>query len=249
MTAAGLFLLVMVSIKPWIFLPLAAAWLVPVADESNLEKDYAILGGAEVLDDRCVRLTPDARWASGSAWAKAPVNLDEPFDVEVSLRFGNKDGLGADGIVFVLTTSPRTGWRGEGIGFAGLRNAVGIELDTYQNRHRGDPAADHLALLLNGVVHRNGSHVVEVGNLEDGRAHALRVTWTPKAKTLAVALDGERVATFPGAAVRDRLGAGPVYWGFTAATGRKTNAHDVCVADRAVAAPASGWWSWLFSAR
>ena len=110
-----------------------------------------------------------------------------------------------------------------------MRGALGIEFDTYQNRRQGDPAADHLALLVNGHTYHGGAEVVELPNLEDGRRHALSVTWAPKADVLTVSLDGETLARYPGRIVRQVFGGQSVVrWGLTAGTGRKTNRHDVC---------------------
>jgi hypothetical protein len=218
-------------LKNTLLASLLVAWIAPppAADEKAVES-FELHGAATALDAECVRLTPDAPWASGSAWSKTPLDLAEPFDLRMHLAFGETDALGADGIVFVLGPRRDTGWRGEGIGYAGLRDALGIEIDTYQNWRQGDPSADHLALLAHGHVGHRGSPVVELPNLEDGQKHAFRVTWSPEADALKVFLDGELRATYPGAVVRGVLGEdATVSWGLTAGTGRKTNAHDVCV--------------------
>lgn len=212
--------------------PLLLSWLGPAPTPTTRPVDaLSLMGTSAVLDARCIRLTPDAGWASGSAWSKATVDLSEPFSVEAQLRFGNKDELGADGIVFVLSDTPALGWRGEGLGVAGLQGSVGIEIDTYQNRHRGDPAADHLALVLNGVpyhAHDYGTPLA-LPNLEDGRLHSFEVNWDPKKDILTINLDRNHVASFSGQVLRNHLPeASRLHWGFTASTGRKTNAHDVC---------------------
>ena len=212
---------------------LAASFLFTPEKNRHVVDAYEVRGVARVLDDKCVRLTPDAPWARGSVWAKETLDLSKPFDVTVSLRFGDRDALGADGIVFALSPTRATGWQGEGKGYAGLRGSVGIELDTYQNRRSGDPADDHLGLLLNGSPRHRDFAPVSVPNLEDGRSHALRVEWAPSADELRVHLDGAHRANYPGAVVRHVLGSGSrVSWGLTSATGRKSNPHDVCFAAR-----------------
>lgn len=212
---------------------LAASFLFMLEKKERVDGDYEMRGAARMLDNGCVRLTPDAPWSKGSVWTKQMLDLSRPFDVTVSLRFGDRDALGADGIVFALSPVRATGWRGEGIGYAGLRGSVGIELDTYQNRREGDPAEDHLGLLLNGSpIHRDFVPVA-LPNLEDGRPHALRVQWTPAADELRVYLDGEHRASYPGPVIREVLGTGSkVSWGLTAGTGRKSNPHEVCFESR-----------------
>lgn len=206
------------SILPW-----------PFAEDRSVE-GFELHGSASALDSGCVQLTPDVRWSSGSAWSRRPLDLGRPFDLSMRLFFGDRDALGADGIVFALTTNGGTGYRGEGLGYAGLRTSLGIELDTYQNRRQNDPTADHLALLINGVpYHRSQAGLVELPNLEDGKQHAFRVTWAPDESELKVYLDGKHLATYPGWVVRRLFGSkASVSWGLTAATGRKTNAHVVC---------------------
>lgn len=217
-------------VKHILLTSLFVAFITPTKKQTPVTA-FELDGSAAVLGKDCIRLTPDVQWASGSAWAKDAINLDQPFDLEMSLVFGQRDELGADGIVFVLAPTRRTGWRGEGLGFLGLRDALGIEFDTYQNYRQNDPVADHLALVTNGfVAHRGGEDsVVELPNLEDGKRHPVRVTWNPTDGKLNVFVDGVLRATYPEAVVRGVFGnTKRVYWGLTASTGRKTNAQDVC---------------------
>lgn len=209
---------------------LILAWIFPAPPAAKAPPSLELQGSAARLDQSCVRLTPDEPWASGSAWAKSALSLNQAFDLEMSLAFGVKDRLGADGVVFVLAPQRRTGWRGEGLGFAGLRGSVGIEIDTYANYRQNDPEADHLALVLDGRPSHHGSYgVVDLPNVEDGRRHAFRIKWSPKADTLEVFFDGELRATYPGQIIRHVLGDDAVVnWGLTAGTGRKSNAQDVC---------------------
>lgn len=229
-------------LKSSLLAPLVVAWftLSPPPTVKRSVDEFTLQGTAAVLDENCIRLTPDTRWASGAAWSKTPINLKESFDVTVNLGFGSRDALGADGIAFVLTARPRLGWRGEGMGFAGQRASLGIELDTYQNWRENDPAADHLALVTFGTVFHPRdednpwdlprSGIVELPNLEDGRRHALRVRWSPNTNVLEVFVDGTLRATYPGALIQRVFGnQSQVTWGLTAATGRKTNPHDVCL--------------------
>ncbi len=193
--------------------------------------DFELGGSAFLLSDECIRLTPDQQYVSGSAWFRSPVDLNRPFEMKVKLVLGQKNEDGADGIVFVFHPSKQTGFRGEGMGFAGLVPSLGIEFDTYQNFHLNDSAADHLALMANGQLF-HGEDVfrpVELGNLEDGKRHPLRLTWDPGAG-LKIVLDGKVRAAYPAAAVKGIFGDNfTVYWGMTAGTGRLSNVQDVCI--------------------
>ncbi|MEL7162816.1 MAG: L-type lectin-domain containing protein, partial [Bacteroidota bacterium] len=128
----------------------------PLLAQSSVE-DFKLGGNARILNDECIRLTPDVQFVSGSAWYEKPIDLSQPFELMVCLVFGERDELGADGIGFIFHPTMRTGYRGEGMGFAGLYPSLGIEFDTYQNFHLADPVADHVAINANGQPHHYAS--------------------------------------------------------------------------------------------
>ena len=194
--------------------------------------DFNLGGNARILNDECIRLTPDAQFASGSAWYDKPIDLRMPFEITVCLVLGKNDDLGADGIGFVFHPTPRTGYRGEGMGFAGLNPSLGIEFDTYQNYHLADPPEDHVAIMVNGQTHHYASvdGPNPVPNLEDGNKHLLWINWDPVNQQLSVQLDGQNRAGMKADIVNEIFRGNPtVYWGVTAATGRKTNYQDICI--------------------
>ncbi|MEO1171154.1 MAG: L-type lectin-domain containing protein, partial [Myxococcota bacterium] len=210
----------------------ATVLLMPsLAWAQNSVEEFALGGSASLVSRDCIRLTPDEQFVSGSAWYKAPVNLTRPFEMELKIVLGEKDLEGADGIVFVFHPSPQTGWRGEGMGFAGLVPSLGIEFDTYQNFHLNDPAVDHLALLIDGEMYHGPETLkpVAFNNLEDGKRHPLKITWEPS-RGLKILLDGKLRAAYPPAVVKNTFSGTPiVYWGMTAGTGRLSNYQDVCI--------------------
>ncbi|MEN0061081.1 MAG: L-type lectin-domain containing protein [Myxococcota bacterium] len=219
--------------RRWLFPGLVVALLTPgLANAQSSIQDFKLGGSARVLSQECIRLTPDQPYTSGSAWFNQAIDLKQSFEMRLDVVLGKKDVEGADGIVFVFHPTPQTGFRGEGMGFAGLVPSVGIELDTYQNFHLDDPFLDHVALMSNGEsFHGGGSGTppVEVGNLEDGQRHPLRITWKPGGK-LQVYLDNKLRAAYSAEAVMRTFGGqSTVYWGMTAATGRLSNAQDVCI--------------------
>ncbi|MEL6340181.1 MAG: L-type lectin-domain containing protein [Myxococcota bacterium] len=211
---------------------LVGTLLSPPAHAQSSVNEFRLGGSAVVLDDECIRLTPDGPYTTGSAWFERPVDLSEPFEVRMSIVLGDKDREGADGIVFVFHPEMSTGFRGEGMGFSGLVPSLGIEFDTYPNLHLNDPAGDHLALMVNGQRYHgiDSTEPVALGNLEDDARHPLRIRWNPKAGSLKVVLDNRAIATFGADVVHSLFGADAVvYWGMTAATGRLHNAQDICI--------------------
>lgn len=209
----------------WIATLLAPAW-----GQASMVRDFRLEGSAALHGDDCIRLTPDVPYQTGSAWFREPIDLSKPFDMRVQVVLGTKDTQGADGIVFVFHPQGETGYRGEGMGFAGLEPSLGIELDTYRNDHLADPLADHVALMRNGRSwHGADALPTMLPDLEDGKRHSLGIVWRPDPGKLEVHLDGELRATYPGSVVQQTFGGTPkVYWGMTAGTGRLSNAQDVC---------------------
>lgn len=206
----------------------AAALIPATAQGQTRVQDFELGGSATVLDEQCIRLTPDQPYVTGSAWFEKPIDLSRPFDMRVSLVLGTKDAEGADGIVFVFHPAMQTGFRGEGMGFAGLVPSIGVEFDTYRNLHLADPESDHLAIMRNGERH-HAAPPLPLGNLEDGQRHPLRIAWAPE-RGLEIQLDGKSVALYPSELVARTFGSTPVvYWGVTAGTGRLSNAQDVCI--------------------
>lgn len=194
--------------------------------------DFELGGSATKISEQCIRLVPDRPYDSGSAWYKKAIDLNAPFEMEVCLILGCKDEEGADGIVFVFTPFARTGFWGEGMGFAGLRPSLGIEFDTYQNYHLADPEEDHISVMANGETYHGYSLVkpVTVPNLENCERHPLRILWKPEESLLEIYLDNELRATYAGDLVREVFkGNSGVYWGITSATGRLSNDHDICI--------------------
>ena len=123
------------------------------------------------------------------------------------------------------------GYRGEGMGFAGLRPSLGIEIDTWENDHLADPPEDHIAILQDGYVMHlyNLAGPAIVPNLEDCQLHEFRIEWDQPTFTLSISIDGIDRLSYQGDIVKDIFFGNPqVFWGVTAATGRYNNRHDIC---------------------
>ena len=134
-------------------------------------------GDAILTGNNCYQLTPAMDWSSGSLWYKEAISLAAPFEMELDLFLGCKNEDGADGMVFVFHPhARRTGYRGEGMGFAGLVPSLGIEIDTWHNFHLMDPSYDHLAVLRDGVIQHDYSLAgpVRITNLEDCKTHKVQ---------------------------------------------------------------------------
>jgi len=187
---------------------------------------------ATKLSDECFQLTEDRLWAGGTIYYPNKIDLTSNFDMELDVFLGCKDADGADGMVFIFSPKMAMGREGEGIGYGGVSPSIGIEIDTWQNEHIGDPYYDHIAILQNGNLnHRNGlTKPVNLGkNIEDCQNHRLRITWNALDKRLAVGLDGKQIVDLQKDLVQDIfLGESEVFWGVSSATGKFSNEHKVC---------------------
>lgn len=194
--------------------------------------DFRLDGDARQSGGNCITLTPDYQWSSGSIWYKKAISLKSSFDMQLRVMLGCKDRDGADGMVFVFHPyAERTGYRGEGMGFAGLNPAIGIEIDTWQNEHLGDPWQDHVAILRDGSVNHgfNLAGPKWISNIEDCREHDLNINWAANTQTLSVRIDGKEVISLKRDLVRTIFkGKDKVFWGVTSATGNYNNRQAVC---------------------
>ena len=194
--------------------------------------NFRLSGDAYVSGDNCFRLTEAVDWAGGSIWYRDAIDLNMPFEMELNLMLGCKDRDGADGMVFIFHPyAMMTGRPGEGMGYSGLRPSLGIELDTWENEHLGDPPQDHIAILYDGSPAHwyNLAGPVKLPNLEDCRPHRMYVKWDPKYQLLSIAIDGVERIRYKGDIIQEAFGGNSeVYWGVSAATGRYNNRQEIC---------------------
>jgi outer membrane protein OmpA-like peptidoglycan-associated protein len=194
--------------------------------------NFRLSGDAYMSGGNCFRLTEAMDWSGGSIWYRDAIDLKEPFAMELNLMLGCKDRDGADGMVFIFHPyAMMTGRPGEGMGYSGLRPSLGIELDTWENEHLGDPPQDHIAILSNGSPAHwyNLAGPVKLPNLEDCRPHRIYVKWDPGYDLLSIAVDGVERIRYQGDIIQDAFdGISEVYWGVSAATGRYNNRQEIC---------------------
>ena len=178
----------------------------------------------------CYLLTDELATQAGSIWSPNSIEMTNTFDFTFDINLGDKDADGADGLVFVIRTTPGApGGSGDGIGYADILNSIGVEVDTWQNGIHGDIANDHMGMNSNGEVDHALIAPIDMGNVEDGMNHLFRVTWDPATMELEVFWDGSSMFVYTGDMVTDFFEGDPeVYFGWTGATGGANNRHVVC---------------------
>jgi hypothetical protein len=158
---------------------------------------------------------------------------------------------GGDGFAFVVQNAslrfPRglaLGDGGGGIGYNGIANSLAVEFDTLQNPpgefegELGDPNGNHISIQTRGTLPNSAGSTFSLGSttqgppaiplLADGNVHTTKVAYVPG--TLTIFLDN---LTKPVLSVPVDLGTtlsldnGQAWIGFTAATGGRSQAHDI----------------------
>ncbi|MCL6641257.1 MAG: PEP-CTERM sorting domain-containing protein [Candidatus Rokubacteria bacterium] len=179
---------------------------------------------------------------SASAFSTSTVSLENQasfstlFQFRISNPIGirDRDGVGADGIVFVVQTVSNTaGGGGGGIGYSGLADSVGVEIDTWQNFEFGDTDGNHIGIDTEGnIVSLLVAPIVFPPRLNDGTDWFLWVDYDGATDQFEVRLaqSNSRPATPLLSLTLDLpaiLGSTDVFAGFTSGTGAAGGVHDI----------------------
>ncbi len=194
---------------------------------------FILNGSASSLGGDCYQLTPDVGGQAGSIFSQNTIDLTQAFNLDATLFFGCKDANGADGIVFILTTSNTAlGNGGGGIGYEGITPSIAVEYDDYFNSGYNDPVPDHMAVTSNGVMNHssstNLSGPINLTNIENCMEHCFAISWDPDSLILTATLDGDTISYSGDIVANIFSGNSQVYYGFSAGTGSLSNIHRVC---------------------
>lgn len=148
-----------------------------------------------------LRLTASDSFLTGSAWYPRQMNVREGFETTFAFRISNPSTFcktmddvytncrsrGGDGFAFVLQNDHELGIGGGGmeLGYGGLRDALGIEFDTWFNYEQLDVYENHVSVHVSGrgsAVQAN--HTYSLGStssildLTDGD-HLVKIMYNP----------------------------------------------------------------------
>lgn len=199
------------------------------------------LNGAAAQAGSVLRVTPAAGSQAGSAFSTVPVSLaaNASFSTFFQFRFTNPggandgQGIGADGLVFVVqTVANNVGGGGGGIGYQGIGNSIGIEFDTWNNGGIDAGSSNHVGIDANGSVSSLALASVGEDDMNNGAVWNAWVDYDGASNLLEVRLTQSAVR--PAAAIlsitRDislDLGGTNAFVGFTSGTGAAWANHDV----------------------
>lgn len=199
------------------------------------------INGSASQNGNEIRLTPALRGQGGSFFTTDAMNLlnDSSFAANFSFRIdsngggGDADGIGADGLAFVVqTNNSNVGSTGGGLGYQGINNSVAVEFDTYNNGRTSDGNnGNHVGIGINGnttttgnvnVASRfNGGDIWDVAVSYNGLTDILNVAWS---STTADPIGAPITQNVDLASV---LGSPNAFFGFTAGTGSFYSTHNI----------------------
>ncbi|MBI3948531.1 MAG: hypothetical protein HY321_21640 [Armatimonadetes bacterium] len=193
--------------------------------------------GALVEGQPVLRLTESREWQGGSAFLTRTIPLANQASFSAAFQFemtdpkgiGDDDGVGADGLAFVVQTkASNVGGAGAGVGYAGISPSVAVEFDTFNN---GEVSGNHVAISINGDTASVAKLPIEK-RMNDGGVHYVWVDYDGAKRVVEV-----RLSTRPERPeapllrhevdLAATLGEPDVYVGFTASTGSAFNNHDI----------------------
>jgi VCBS repeat-containing protein len=180
------------------------------------------------------QLTPADNDQLGQAMSAVRLDVRQNFTIGFDANFGANDA-GADGIGFVLHNDPRgaatIGYGGANLGLISIVNGLGIAFDTYQNADRGDIATDSASWVDTDA--QTQTTRISLGNIEDGLAKHVVVSWNAATQTLSYTLNGAEIASLTNATFAQTYfgGSNFAYFGFTGATGGAFNTQSIKLTD------------------
>ena len=198
----------------------------------------AVNGNAAAVTDASgrsvLRLTPATGGKAGSAFTSSTITLGAIDSFSAAFAFNinqpGGSGGGADGLVFVVQTlSSNVGSSGQGIGYSGITNSVGVKFDTYQNT--GDLSSNFVGVVLGGNIAAVAS-AASPYNLKGSTDLYAFVDYNGSLKDLQVRLSSTPYR--PATALIDytvdlvaQLNSPNAYVGFTSGTGGGYANHDI----------------------
>lgn len=215
-------------------------------DRFGEELPLLLNGSASIVYDgeqSVLRLTSARRNQRGSAFASSRY-VRQGFSTFFQFRITAPGGTifdcntesGADGIVFVVQSNSRSalGILGEGIGYRGMHNSVGVEFDSWCNAFHNDPNSNHVAIDINGDVDHGAfqNHTVNVTpNFDNGEVWSVWIDYSGTVLEVRLSTDGlrpEEPLLTREILFSDFLGSSSVgFPGFTSGTGADFGNHDI----------------------
>lgn len=220
-----------------LLLSIAFSWIqaqsiIQIDDFSATTEDLQLIGKTAV-QDKFLRLTPTESNIAGACWLmKEKIDLSRGFETEFEFRVVNPNkefGVG-DGFAFVIQNdrADALGSTGDGLGYKGLKNALVLEFDTYNNKEGSSNHIDIAYYEEGQEEFRRHATVHAIPEITDGQSHFARVHYRNGFLTLFMdsyifpvlssKLNIESIIQTPDS---------EAWIGFTAATSKAAACHDL----------------------
>jgi peptide-N4-(N-acetyl-beta-glucosaminyl)asparagine amidase len=210
-----------------------------------------------VLHENRLGLTVIEPLQTGAAWLPTKQQVQDGFEAQFQWQITRISQRGTDGFAFVIHNAllPFPGIAvGEGrpgLGYQGIPNSLAVEFDTEQNSAAdfgagtlGDPNDNHISVQTRGTETNNANTDFSLGYttqgtptiplFADGSVHTTKVVYKPGDQgnpgNIAIYLDNmERpiLNAHVNLAELLSLDEGQAWVGFTGATGKHAQAHDI----------------------
>jgi hypothetical protein len=159
------------------------------------DNDFTVVDGWSLKgyvysdDGKFVFASDNAMFATGIAVRDEPIDLKNGLDFSYIVNLGNNDKKGG-WIIFMLTSQSITDVLFPDYCFGLIVETNSYDRPEYISKELEDPEGD-----LISVIKGNGYYVAysEVGNLEDGEEHSMRISWSKADNVLNVYLDDPEV--------------------------------------------------------
>lgn len=189
---------------------------------------------------QCVLRLIDGTGQSGSAFVTNTFSLasDASFSTFFTFQIPNPvgasdvDGVGADGIVFAVQAVGNTaGGGGGGIGFQGINNSVGVELDTWNNGGGDANSGNHIGIDVNGNVNSVALTPIP-GRFNDGNVWFVWVDYNGvtdllEARVSTTSSRPAAASVFSTVDLPAILGTTNAFVGFTSGSGAAGGTHEI----------------------
>ncbi len=214
--------------------------LIPIMAQSVIQiDDFGVtteelnLIGQTTIEETYLRLTPNKSNVAGACWLKKEkIDLSRGFETEFEFRVieqSAENGVG-DGFAFVIQNDrpEALGGTGDGLGYIGIKNALVLEFDTYNNKEGSSNHIDIAYYQEGQSSFRRHATVHAIPEITDGNSHFARIHY--KDGFLTLYLDSYIFPVLSSKLdIQSIIGATEsLAWiGFTAATSKATACHDL----------------------
>ncbi|MGI9473202.1 MAG: lectin-like domain-containing protein [Rubripirellula sp.] len=221
----------------------------PPPQEPTFSADDLTINGDASINQGVLELTPDAKFAAGSAFFNDQVTLSGEASFQSAFSFSMEGtGAGADGFALLIqnTASGANAIGGAGgfLGYNGIGpQTVAIEFDSYKNL-AWDSSDNEISITVGGNVVSSIASVDAPFTLEDGQTYHVWIDYSGASNQLSVYLSNSQIkpveATLQATLNINDVVGDSAFMGFSAATGGLSRSHQIRSWDFSTSDPGSG---------